>query len=206
MNLARLFCVTVVMCGGASAPAQQVDRPPIVVEREGNITRGRVEGSLAPSRELGCISLHETQSTYTPPDLHTGIAKCFQTGAFGMAARLFILASGYARFDAERIKDRSAAAGGQVLILRSFAAFTGEQKEAFSHAARRLTGEPSELAALCSDIQKVGPPTYFPRYLILHGLNAFASSAPLEDALDPTFDSQATWSKLLAGLRCPRWP
>lgn len=52
---------------------------------------------------------------------------------------------------------------------------------------------------MCEQVQKVGPPTYFPAYMVNHGLgvlqSALSNQAP-PTPLDPKFDAQATWMLL----------
>jgi len=188
-----------------NAFAQVPERPPIVQEQRGNVTNVRVEGSLAAAQDLACISLSEAKPSFTPPDLHTAIAKCMSKSEFAKAAQLFMLAATYAQFDAERISDKTARGGVQVLMMKTFSGFSKEQKEEFSRAFNQLAQDPSELQATCSEMSRIGPPTYFPRYLILHGMNAFTSSSPLDNALDPHFDAAGTWSRLQdTYARCPK--
>lgn len=185
--------------------AQTPERPRIIEEQRGSVTNAHVEGSLAPTQDLACISLSESKQTYTPPDLHTAIAKCIAGAQFTKAAQLFMLSGIYLRFDAERIADKTVRGGGQVLILRTFLNFSKEQKEEFTKAFNQLAKNTSELQATCSELVRIGPPTYFPRYLILHGLNAFTSPNPLDNALIPNFDAESTWVHLQeAYAHCPK--
>jgi hypothetical protein len=111
----------------------------------------------------------------------------------------------YARFDAERVADRSARSGGQVLMMRTSENYSTEQKAEFSKALQALINTPTELRAACTELTRIGSPTYFPKYLILHGINAFSSPTPLENALNPAFDGEATWLRLMdTYARCPK--
>jgi hypothetical protein len=184
--------------------AQDAGKPKIIQEQAGNITNVRVEGSLAATRQLDCIELPAVSGDLTPPDLHTAVLSCIGQGDYNRAARVFFVASVYSRFDAQRIVDRSAAAGGQVLILRTFAGVSPEQKQLFSKAIDTLTKDPKNFQAWCQDIKRLGPPRYFPKYLILHGLNAFTAERPLENALLPGFDLEANWARVLeTNVHCP---
>jgi hypothetical protein len=61
--------------------------------------------------------------------------------------------------------------------------------------------QPSRHASLCEQVKKVGPPQYFPGYMVSHGLgvmqSALANQAPASP-LDPKFDAAATWRDLIA--------
>jgi hypothetical protein len=188
-----------------TAFAQAPERPPIIQEQSGSVTSARAEGSLAPTQALPCFTLSEAKQTYTPPDLHTALAECVSSAEFAKAAQLFILAGINSRFDVQRVADKTAAGGLRILIMRTFSNFSEEQKEEFRKAINQLMKTPSGLQAICSELARIGPPTYFPKYLVLHGLNAFTSSNPLDNALDPSFDAASTWARLQdTYAHCPK--
>lgn len=115
------------------------------------------------------------------------------------------MASAYSRFDAQRIADRFASGGGQVMIMRTFANFSLEQRQAFSAAAGRLTKSPDNFQQWCADIKGLGPPKYFPKYLILHGMAAFTQPTPLANAMVPDFAVGENWARMLeTNARCPK--
>lgn len=185
--------------------AKQEQSIKIIQEQNGNITNIKIEGSLAPTQSLDCISLSEVKATYTPPDLHGAMMKCINIEKYDSAVMLFLLAGIYSRFDAERIVDRSAKAGGRVLIIRTFEKISSEQKALFAKRSNALWNDTSERQELCENVKRIGIPTYFPKYLVLHGLNAYTSKNPLENALVSDFNSQAIWDGLLdTYLHCPK--
>ena len=201
MNNKFLGAVLLVAIGAAHA--QTAERPTIIQQQNGNITNVKVEGSLAATQQLDCVDMSAITSSQTPPNIYTGVTKCIQQGNYEKAARLFYIASVYARLDAQRIVDRTARAGGQVLIINTFANFSPDQKTAFGAASNALL-QPEQWQAWCSEFRKIGPPTYFPKYLVLHGLNAFSSPKPLENALIADFDMAGTWVKVLnQNVHCP---
>jgi hypothetical protein len=60
---------------------------------------------------------------------------------------------------------------------------------------------------LCDQINKIGPPSYFPSYMVNHGLgvtqSALSNEAP-PSPLEPNFNAQAAWALLLTNyLNCP---
>ena len=111
----------------------------------------------------------------------------------------------FSRFDSRRVVDRTAQGGGAVLIMRTFGQFNSEQRDAFGKATSPLFSDTPEKQIICQNIKKIGYPTYFPKYLILHGLNAYTSKNPLENALIDGFNSDSTWENLLdTYLHCPK--
>lgn len=197
--------VAAVLVTAGVAFAQSDEKPKIITERNGNMTNIRAEGSLAPTQQLQCIDLKDVTPEQTPPDFFTAVSSCFAQADYDRAARIFMLASVYSRFDAQRITDRSAAGGGQVMIMRTFGQFTPEQRQAFSMAVERLTKTPENFQAWCSNIKRLGPPRYFPKYLILHGMAAFTNPTPLANAMVPDFDLETNWARVLeVNVHCPK--
>ena len=189
-----------------SAPqvaAQDGQKPNIIEEKHGNFTNYRVEGSLAPTQSVGCIAIAEAKSNMTPADLYPAVLSCIDQSKYDMATALFALAGIYARFDAERLTDKTAGQAGQVLIMNTFASLTEDRKTQFGATFNRVTGSPQSLGEICVAIQKIGAPGYYPKYMILHGMKAFMGD-PYKDALAAEFDSAATWLRLQSDyLRCP---
>lgn len=184
--------------------AQTPNAPQVIERHQGNMVNVQTVGDLAPTQQLECIDLNEAKDTYTPPDLHTGIAKCLAKGDLNRAVRLFMLAGIYARFDVARVADRSVQDGGHALNMRTFAAYSTEQKQQFMQAIRTLAGNPEAFRTACAEVSKIGPPAYFPQYLVLHGLNAMMPGYSSDHALVADFDASGTWAKLkLQYLKCP---
>jgi hypothetical protein len=177
------------LCMSAAAQSQMMPMP-------GKFVSVSSPASLAPTRKLSCIDLSSIKNTYTPPDIYTAIRACLGKGDYDRAAMLFPLAGAYAHFDTLRITDQTARDGGQVLIVQTSATMTPDQKQTFKEAITRVMSDPKKHADFCSDVHKIGPPDYFPKYLIMHGMNALSASHPEQNALVPNFDAQGTWATL----------
>ena len=48
---------------------------------------------------------------------------------------------------------------------------------------------------LCAMMKTLGAPNYYPKYMILHGMNAFLGIEG--DGLKPNFDADREWGKIL---------
>jgi hypothetical protein len=112
-----------------------------------------------------------------------------------LGVNLFALAGAYATFDGERVSDKSAAQAKTALIMTTFSVVSPEKKKIFSDKTKLDTNDPSLHEALCADIEKIGAPNYYPKYMILHGIKAFTGN-PYDGALVDNFDPTATWSKV----------
>ena len=183
--------------------AETLAPPKIIVEQNGKVTNVTSEGNLASYQAVGCIPLSEAKNTFTPADLYKGVGKCIAQGNYDFAANLFILAGMYARFDAARITDKTAGQAGVVLIMNTFSNVPQDKKIKFGEVTNRLAADAELLGKLCGEINKIGSPTYYPSYMILHGVKAFTGN-PHEGALVKDFDTPGFWRKLQSeSLKCP---
>jgi hypothetical protein len=66
---------------------------------------------------------------------------------------------------------------------------------------QRIVASPEELARFCAQLRAKGPPTYYPSYMIQHGMGAFGANnpTPLVDGFDP----EPAWARALEQyIRC----
>jgi len=187
----------------APAFAQTPEPPKIIKEQNGNLINYQAAGNLASTQTIGCISLSEVKNTFTPADLYKGVGECIAKDNYDLATELFFLAGTYANFDAERITDKTAGQAKTVLIMNVFSSVPQDKKTKFSEVVDRLMKNPDTLGVLCSKVQKIGMPDYYPGYMILHGIKAFTGN-PHDGALVKDFDAQKVWAALQTKyLHCP---
>lgn len=198
LALAALFVAT--GCVAQTIPGPRVDQTQV-----GTVTRARLEGSLESRQNIGCIRIDEAKPTYTAADLYAAVPVCVKAERYDDAAHLFYLAGMTLRFDTERIADRSVGMAREMLVRRTLTSFPKEQSEKVLAAIQSGANDPKKLAAVCEAVDKVGPPSYFPEYLVLHGIAAYGKADPFKDALVPDFDGAAKWRELKDKyLHCPR--
>lgn len=78
------------------------------------------------------------------------------------------------------------------------------KKNDFMDVVKKTLGTPESLAAVCKDIQRIGIPTYHPRYMIQHGMGAFTQKTAGDTGLVADFDTATAWKKSLdTYLHCP---
>jgi hypothetical protein len=69
----------------------------------------------------------------------------------------------------------------------------------FEAAMKDLMEHPPRHAILCEQVKRIGPPKYFPAYMVNHGLgvlnSALFSQAP-PTPLKSDFNAAATWTEL----------
>jgi len=160
------------------------------------------EGNLESSNPCGCVDLSEVTSEHNPADILNGMRKCIELKQFKKAARLFALAGVYGKYDAYRVKDRTAHQALLVLQQNILADTDERDKKKLAKCIEKELEKGSEqLSSVCQLIQQIGMPTYHPKYMIQHGIQAFMK--PEGDGLVEEFDSEASWNLALENyLHC----
>lgn len=189
--------LTLLLLFSTIAAADQLPPPKIIKEQQGRITNLRVEGSLQSTQDIGCIPITEAKNTYTPADMYKGVKACIDQDNFDFAVDLFALAGAYAKFDADRIVDKTAGQAKTALIMNTFSTVPEGKKSKFLETQKLIANNPESLKKICIATQKVGMPSYYPSYMILHGARAFIEN-PHNGALIEGFDSTATWERILS--------
>ena len=175
--------------------AEQVLRP--------QINNYEAPGNLESKNDLGCVGTEKLGNKFTPADLYKAVPACAKQGKYKEGAILFALAGTYGRFDTLRVTDKSAHQAVTILKMQMASAMPSDQQNAFKESVRRTTGNPDGLAAACKEIARIGPPNYYPRYMIQHGMSAF-TKAGVDDGLVKDFNTSVAWKQSLdTYLHCP---
>lgn len=166
----------------------------------------------APGRG-DCPRLASLDGSQTPEQLYRGVAACMRGSDQGTAVVLFSLAAAYGRYDALRVADPSAHQAGTLLRLVALQQLNEPQRQALSRGLNEALSEPGARPDLCAAIERIGPPTYQPDYMLRHGiaslrrsLHEARSSAPNANAgLVQDFNGDAAWNQVLDRfLRCTK--
>ena len=152
-----------------------------------------IEGNLEAKSNPKCIPMSEVLTSLTPPDLALGILECYKVDEVQNALDMFWVMKVRAFFDAQRVNDESAGAAQGALQNELFAVI-GED---FLFEIQDLLDKDKEsfFNRLCSMMKTLGAPNYYPKYMILHGMNAFLGIEG--DGLKPNFDADREWGKIL---------
>ncbi len=90
------------------------------------------------------------------------------------------------------------------MIMNTFSGLPAEQRQKLGETLKAMLADPKALGELCLRMRKLKPPSYYPRYMILHGIRAF-NGDPYENAIDPHFDARASWALVRSKyLPCPK--
>jgi len=137
-----------------------------------------------------CISLSEVQANMGPPVLYAFVSQCIGKGRLQDAAEVFRLAGLFWRFDVARVPDESAHGAGQVLIINTMNSLADDVRQRFGELALKLDSDEANTQKIVATARRLGPPNYYPAYMIMHGLNP--------RPLPHDFNAQQAWANLLA--------
>ncbi len=191
-KLLTIILLTVI----CSSCATTTNKPKIVVEkRSPNFTNYRVEGSLEPTAPLSCVALNEIGNMTTPPDMFAGLAECVKNNKFDRAGRLLYMARLFGIYDAKRVADKTAGQGLTVLQMNTFSQIDQGKAITFQEYINNPKNKKNVLASICVHAKQIGEPRYYPKYMILHGIQAFTGING--DGLEPNFDAAKVWKSIL---------
>lgn len=160
------------------------------------------EGNLESPNPCNCVEISEITNEHNPADILYGMGKCIEQKDFRKAARLFAIAGVYGRYDSYRVKDKSAHQALIVLQQNIFMDISEEDKNSMiAELTQTLEKGSNEMRNVCQEIQKVGIPKYYPKYMIHHGIQAFIETDG--NGLVEDFNSEKSWKLALESyLHC----
>ena len=167
------------------------------------VTNYEAPGNLKSNAPLGCVELSSVTNEKTPADIYPGVAACVKSGEYQKAALLFAVAGTFAYFDQLRVSDSTARQAAMAIEMNDFADFSMEQKQSLMkalHAA--LDSDSPSFKSVCTAVAKLGPPRYFPAYMVQHGMSAFLGGSG--SGVQTGFDAADGWRTSLSRfLHCP---
>lgn len=162
----------------------------------------KTPGNLESDNALKCVGAENLGSKFTPADLYSAVPICARQGKYSEGFFFIALAGTYGRFDTLRVSDKTAHQAVTVLLMQAFGDMTPDERDELQKIINKTTGNPDSLASTCQLIERIGPPTYYPRYMIQHGMAAFTSNST-DDGLVKDFDAAAAWKlSLNSYLHC----
>ena len=149
-----------------------------------------------------CFDLGSVQRSQSPEDLWPVVVKCIGGGELDKAVRVSAAASVYAKFDTFRVIDTTAHQAVNALPATYLGSLPAEQVERFMGRMQAYGAGSAPHAAICASLAKIGPPDYFPVYMIQNGMDA--TNKPNGSALKQGFQAAPAWkASLVDYLHCP---
>ncbi len=161
------------------------------------------KGHVESQNDIGCTDVAHLRNFYTPADLYRAIPACVERNDYDSAVFISALAGVYARYDQMRVADESAHQAEAVLRMKYLDSLVPDQQKKFVEVLRARTNSPTKLTVMCDQIRGIGPPHYFPTYMVQHGMGAFAGNTR-GDGLVTGFNGAQAWNEALTTfLHCP---
>jgi ankyrin repeat protein len=146
-----------------------------------------------------CVELDRIVNRATPIELYGSLNDCVQNNRDADAIGLFALAGMDSSFDSMRVTDKTAGQARDILIMALFGGMAADAHARFDASMKDFMKNPQRHAALCEQIKKIGPPQYFPGYMVNHGMgvmqSALSNQAP-PAPLGTNFDAATAWTGL----------
>ncbi len=157
-------------------------------------------GNLEVTNNLSCIDVDDVKSSYSPTDLFSGIYQCLDKRDYEKAVMLYSVALVYAKYDTLRVADKSAHQALGVMKLNLMNA----KKEHIDKFQSLLTEKFQDKNKMCQAVKGIQPPTYFPRYMIQHGIQAFTQTTQPNNGLIENFNAKDAWASVKKDfMKCP---
>lgn len=187
-HAARLVLFATLSAAGFTSSAQDA-------AVSSQVTQHEAPGNLASTHTLGCIGPDKILNTYTPADLYPAVASCIVQGSTDDAIYLYVAAGAYGQYDTLRVADKSAHDAPTLLRLHAFTPVGTERMQQFSSRVLPFLQNDTKHLALCYKLLHLGPPRYFPRYMIQHGMGAFLKPGTPDQVLD--IDPVTNWLQIM---------
>lgn len=189
-----LLSAGIALAGASRAEAKDKTPPPVIR----NFT---APGNLESTHDLGCVTMHDVAPAYNPVDLFKAASACVTAERYEQAVGLRLFGLAFGRFDAARVADTTAHQAVAAASVEVFGSMPPEKIAKFDEATKTAIASVEFKTAFCSELRRVGPPSYNPRYMIQHGMSAFTGRSG--DGLVPGFDAAKAWDDVLATfVRC----
>ncbi|MEQ1599283.1 MAG: hypothetical protein ABL880_07960 [Methylotenera sp.] len=151
------------------------------------------------AEEISCPAPEQLSNKMTPVELYGILPVCINKADYKTAVLIFGLAGVYGKYDTMRVADITSHQAIGFLKRMALDSSQATQKAAFQKEAGETFDNKERHAALCESIIKTGVPTYFPSYMIQHGLNAVNGTEISGNGLVSPFDSKAAWEQSVTG-------
>jgi len=147
-------------------------------------------------RQLKCTQLSKLNNSMTPVELFYGVSDCIAQDKYTDGVNMYMLLGSYGWFDTMRVTDKSAHQAVAVLKMYVGQQMAENKKQQWFNAVDSAMIEQNK-RALCTQIRSIGAPSYYPDYMINHGLGG------QQEPILSGFDAKSTWENTLKSyLKC----
>jgi hypothetical protein len=150
-----------------------------------------------------CLDKSRLSNKMSPVELWKGIGGCISSGRYDDGVFMFALAGSFGSFDMQRVADESGRQVMQILPMAVYASLPQDKVSAFQSLVSKTLEDETKRLAYCKEVARMGPPHYFPTYMVQHGIGSFTGANRAQPLVVP-FDAKSAWTKAVKQyLLCP---
>ena len=157
------------------------------------VTNLQSQGNLEAPQPSECVSIGQLNSDQNPADIFVGMKKCLDNENYQTAAEMYFAAMSYGIYDTKRVSDTTAHQG--ILVLR-MNALSGLSESQLPLIQSEIDSILASNEKVCEALKIRGLPTYYPKYMIQHGIGAFTGKQS-NKGLVANFNSQSAWAEAI---------
>jgi len=151
-------------------------------------------GNLKSDTQVPPSEIQDITNMHNPVDIFPLVRAKIKQKKYDEAAVAYLIAHAYGTYDTYRVEDKSAHDAVTVLGMRTLGDLSAQQQEQFLDAVDLLLKDKEKVLGI---LAKVGKPTYYPKYMVQHGMDAFTGHKS-KDGLVPGFDPDKAWQETLS--------
>lgn len=141
-----------------------------------------------------CMESIEITNSHTPIDLFKSSAICIEKEKYPQAVELYLVATAYGYFDSSRVIDKSTRQALDTVKTEIFGPIEAVKRNQFAEVLRSRL---DNMKSSCIFLEKLGKPTYYPKYMVQNGVTR-------GDGLILNYDAKALWEDTRFNyLKCP---
>jgi hypothetical protein len=139
-----------------------------------------------------------------PLQLSDVVRSCVDRERYDRAVFYYALMGLYGRIDISRVIDKSAHQAAAVLMTSTVRNLTAAQKSSFQASLQATLQDSAKQSEMCSGAKRIGPPDYYPDYMIRHGMRGFIDPDWKSNPQVKMVDIEGIWRGLMATyMHCP---
>lgn len=157
-------------------------------------SRDLFEESKPVEKVSTCLERAEITHQQTPEDLFRSSAICVSEEKYTQAVDLYLVATAFGYFDSARVIDKSTRQTLEAIKTENFGPIESSKR---NHFAEALRARLDDMKSSCAFLDKLGSPSYYPKYMVQNGVTR-------GEGLILNYDAKALWEETRKEyLRCP---
>lgn len=147
---------------------------------------------------IPCLEPAQLRNDMTPVVLNQVLASCINQNQQDNAVFAFALGGAYGYFDTLRVADETARQAVKVIRMVTMGSLAKDWLQAFQDHLNAVMGDRTQRRSVCATVRGYGPPAYYPKYMVDHGMAAMKAAMSgttlAARGLVENFDEAKSWN------------